>query len=170
MVQVATFSRDSCSDRLQYSVKIDLRGKSFCRDAKFRVSTTHQLFLDRLIDLALRHPDAAGLIVESSFTSIRELVAHRNLFWMFPIDFMLTQRFESIKKIPRLKMPVLFIHGTADLTVPSFMSQKLYAAAPEPKTLILVPGAGHNDMATVAGSQYLQWVKSFVFKKMEPQM
>jgi len=114
------------------------------------------------IDLALKHSEAAGLIVESSFTSIRDLVAYRNLFWMFPVDLILTQRFESIKKLPKLKMPVLFIHGADDLTVPAFMSQKLYAAAPEPKQLFLVPGADHNDTAVVAGLQYLQWIKSFV--------
>ncbi len=75
------------------------------------------------IDLAVKHPNAAGLIVESSFTSIREVVAYRNLFWMFPVNLILTQRFESIKKLPQLRMPILFIHGTADSTVPFFMSQ-----------------------------------------------
>lgn len=114
------------------------------------------------IDLAVKHPEAAGLIVESSFTSMREIVAYRNWFWMFPVDLILTQRFESIQKLPKLKIPVLFIHGTADLSLPSFMSQKLYATAPEPKKLILVPGAGHNNVAEVAGMEYLHWVDSFV--------
>jgi hypothetical protein len=114
------------------------------------------------IDLAVQHSNAAGLIVESSFTSIRDVVVYRNQFWMFPIDLILTQRFESFKKISQLKIPVLFIHGTSDTTVPSFMSQKLYNAAPEQKKLILVPGADHNNTAEVAGVQYLQWVESFV--------
>jgi uncharacterized protein len=114
------------------------------------------------IDLAVKHPKAAGLIVESSFTSIRDVVSARNLFSIFPVDLILTQRFESIKKVPQLRMPVLFIHGTDDSTVPSFMSQKLYNAAPEPKQLILIPGAEHNDAAVVAGRKYLQSVQSFV--------
>ncbi|MBE9049868.1 alpha/beta fold hydrolase [Nostocales cyanobacterium LEGE 11386] len=113
------------------------------------------------IDLAVKHPNAAGLIVESSFTSIRDVVAYRNLFRLFPVDLILTQRFDSLKKIPQLKVPVLFIHGTADTTVPSFMSQQLYNAAPQPKKLLLVPAADHNNTASVAGEQYLQWVKSF---------
>ncbi len=114
------------------------------------------------IDLALKHPEAAGLIVESSFTSIRDLVSYRNLFQIFPVDLILNQRFESIKKVPQLKIPVLFIHGTVDSTIPSFMSQKLYAIAPEPNTLILVPGAEHNNVAVVADVEYLRWIKSFV--------
>ncbi|MCC5649576.1 alpha/beta hydrolase [Nostoc sp. XA013] len=116
------------------------------------------------IDLAVKQPQAAGLIVESSFTSIRDVITYRNVFWMFPVDLILTQRFNSIKKLPKLKMPVLFIHGAADSTVPSFMSQKLYAVAPEPKQLLLVPGADHNDTAVIAGLQYLQWVESFFEK------
>lgn len=116
------------------------------------------------IDLAVKHPNAAGLIVESSFTSIRQVIAYRNMFRMFPVDIILTQRFESIKKLPQLKMPVLFLHGTTDSTVPFFMSQKLYAVAPEPKKLILVPNAGHNDLADVAGLQYMQWVDDFIQK------
>jgi uncharacterized protein len=114
------------------------------------------------IDLAVRRPEAAGLIVESSFTSIRKILSYRNNYWMFPVDLILTQRFESIKKIPRLKMPVLFIHGTTDSTLPAFMSQHLYDAAPEPKQLIFVPGAEHNNVADVAGVKYLHWVRSFV--------
>lgn len=113
------------------------------------------------IDLAVQHPEAAGLIVESSFTSVRQMVDYRNSFWMFPVDLILTQRFDSIRKVPNLKMPVLFIHGTADLTVPAFMSQNLYAATNVPKKLLLVPGAGHNNVAEVAPFEYLQAVRSF---------
>ena len=113
------------------------------------------------IDLALLHPNAAGLIVESSFTSVRQMVDYGNTFWMFPVDLILTQRFDSIKKVPNLKMPVLFIHGTSDLTVPAFMSQNLYAATNVQKKLLLVPGAGHNNVAEVAPFEYLQTVRSF---------
>jgi pimeloyl-ACP methyl ester carboxylesterase len=114
------------------------------------------------IDLAVRHPDAAGLIVESSFTSIRQMVDRRGQFWMFPVDLLLTQRFDSIDKVRSLSVPVLFIHGTADTVVPSVMSQQLYAATPAFKQLLLVPGAGHNNVMEVAGSQYLQTVQNFV--------
>lgn len=114
------------------------------------------------IDLAVKQPQAAGLIVESSFTSIREVVTHRNMFRIFPVNLILTQRFESIKKVAKLKIPVLFIHGTEDSVVPSFMSQKLYAVAPEPKNLILFPSGAHNNVAELAREQYLQWINDFM--------
>ncbi len=114
------------------------------------------------IDLAVKHPEAAGLIVEGSFTSIRKMIAHRNNFWMLPVNLILKQRFDSIVKVPNLKIPVLFIHGTADEVVPPFMSKNLYEATPEPKNLVLLPGGRHNDLAEVVPSVYYQAVQSFV--------
>ncbi|MBV9387363.1 MAG: alpha/beta fold hydrolase [Chroococcidiopsidaceae cyanobacterium CP_BM_ER_R8_30] len=114
------------------------------------------------INLALQHPDAAGLIVESAFTSMRQMVDYEGKYWMFPVNLLLNQRFDSINKIKSLQVPILLIHGTADSVVPYTMSQQLFAAAPELKQLVLVPGAGHNNVAEVAGSQYFQEVKKFV--------
>jgi uncharacterized protein len=114
------------------------------------------------IDLAAKNPEAAGLIVEATFSSIRDIVKYRKQFWMFPVDLMVTQRFESIVKVPNLKMPVLFIHGTNDSTIPASMSEKLYAATPEPKLLLLVPGAEHNDIGASAPQKYRQAVESFL--------
>ncbi|KOP28224.1 phospholipase [Hapalosiphon sp. MRB220] len=118
----------------------------------------HSLGGATAIDLAIKQPEAGGLIVESSFTSIRQVVSYRKTFRMFPVDLILTQRFESIQKVPRLKMPVLFIHGISDITIPAIMSEKLYAAAPEPKKLLLVADAAHNNVAEVAPEEYLQAV------------
>ncbi len=96
-------------------------------------------------------------------TSIREIVEHQGRFWMFPVDLILTSRFDSISKVRSLLVPVLFMHGTSDLQVPSAMSQQLFAAAPEPKQLVLFAGAGHNNLAEVAGSsQYFHAVQKFV--------
>lgn len=114
------------------------------------------------IDLAVKKSDAAGLIVESSFTSIRDMVARQKMFSIFPIDLILTQRFESIEKLPNLKMPVLFIHGSDDSTVPTFMSQSLYAVAPEPKKILTISGAGHNNVAEVAPHDYKKAVYSLI--------
>jgi uncharacterized protein len=115
------------------------------------------------IDLAVRHPEAAGLIVEGSFTSTRAMVNfQKGLFWLFPIDLLLTQRFDSLSKVDRLQMPVLFIHGTADNVVPVEMSKKLFDAAPEPKQLYIVPDGGHTNVAQIGGAEYLQIVSQFL--------
>lgn len=115
------------------------------------------------IELASRQPEAAGLIVECSFTSIREMTDYRYpWFVIFPIDQLLTNRFDSLSKVPHLQMPLLFIHGTADETVPYAMSQTLFAAAPQPKQLFTVPGAGHENLAKLGGETYLQTIRDFM--------
>lgn len=112
------------------------------------------------IDLALHHPEAAGLITESTFTSMVEM--GKLSYAYLPVDWLLNQRFESLKKIAALKIPVLLIHGTWDKTIPVRMAQQLYAAAPPPKTLILIEGGEHNNSAAVGWTEYRDAMEAFV--------
>lgn len=114
------------------------------------------------IDLAVRNPEAAGLIVESTFTSMRELVDEQGIYALFPKNLLLRHKFDSISKVKSLQMPILLIHGTHDLIVPTIMSQVLYDAITAPKQLFLVPGAGHNNVVSVAGVQYQQIIQQFI--------
>ena len=50
--------------------------------------------------------------------------------------------------------PVLLVHGTGDRLVPHRFSEALYAAAPEPKKLVLVEGGGHYNTSWVGATQY----------------
>jgi uncharacterized protein len=96
------------------------------------------------IDLAQRQPQAYGLIVQSSFTAMADVIKRRGEWYsQFPIDILLTEKFDSVTKVKTLKVPVLFIHGTDDRIVPVDMSQTLYAQAPEPKMLWLVEAGAH---------------------------
>ncbi|HEY9642306.1 MAG TPA: alpha/beta hydrolase [Coleofasciculaceae cyanobacterium] len=114
------------------------------------------------IELAIHHPQAAALIVESSFTSIRHMVDRTMNLSFFPVNLLLTQHFNSIDKVKALQMPVLFIHGTADTRTLPDMTEDLYAAAPHPKQLYLVPVAAHNDVAMIGGDAYLAVVQKFL--------
>ena len=97
------------------------------------------------IELGLRHPEAAGLIVHNSFTSMEKMVERNSQFRLFPVKLMLTQRFNSIAKVKLLRLPVLFIHGADDTYIPATMSKTLYENTPKPKRLLLVPKARHNN-------------------------
>jgi fermentation-respiration switch protein FrsA (DUF1100 family) len=112
------------------------------------------------IDLAMHHPEAAGLIIESSFTSAVEM--GKLAYPFLPVDWLLDQRFDALKKISRLKIPVLLIHGTWDKRVPVKMAQQLYAAAPQPKTLTLIEGGEHNNSGAVGWTEYRDAVTAFV--------
>lgn len=71
---------------------------------------------------------------------------------LFPVEWLLTQRFDALSKVPDLGLPVLFIHGSEDRLTPLEMAESLYEAAPEPKQLVVIAGAGHNNVAEVGGS------------------
>ena len=122
------------------------------------------------INLAVNNPKIAGLIIQSSFTSMRDMVTHQKIYNFLPINLILTQRFDSINKLPKLKMPILFIHGMEDSIVPAKMSQILYdrlTASPRseresvPKQILLIPNADHNDVAFVGGQKYIDTIYNF---------
>lgn len=120
------------------------------------------------INLAVQQPQAAGLIVQGSFTSMGEMAHRTTPFSFLPINWLLTQRFNSIEKVSRLEMPVFYIHGVEDREVPADMSQSLYEASPTPKHIWLVPGAGHNGLADVAGQAFFDQIKAFLDLSLYP--
>jgi fermentation-respiration switch protein FrsA (DUF1100 family) len=83
------------------------------------------------------------------------------VYWMFPVDWLLHQRFDALAKVPMLRVPMLFIHGTADSEVPHAMSERLFDAARAPKWLTLIPGGGHEDSAMVGEAIYTRAVLDF---------
>ncbi|THD01182.1 hypothetical protein B1810_21415 [Panacagrimonas perspica] len=63
--------------------------------------------------------------------------------------------------IRQVEAPLLLIAGSKDRRTTVVESEALFAAAPEPKALWVVRGAGHVDFAKYAGSAYEQRVLSF---------
>lgn len=116
------------------------------------------------LDLAIKHPEASALIMQSSFTSTAEAIKHRDWLWIFPVDLLPKQRFDSISKIRSFRIPVLFLHETADSVVPSYMSQQLYNAALEPKQLLLIPEAEHFRIYQPGCNSYLLAIQKFIQK------
>lgn len=113
------------------------------------------------LDLAVRKPSAAALIVEGTFTSIRDMVKYQKIYNLFPTDWLLTQHFNSLSKLRLLKVPLLVIHGKDDRVVPVRMGETLYEAAPVPKQLFLVSDAGHNNIGSVGEDEYNRRVEEF---------
>ncbi len=111
------------------------------------------------IDLASRH-ECGGLIVESSFTTAREMARRMLLIPFF--EYVPKSRFDSLGKIARVRAPILVIHGTRDEVIPYFMGERLYLAAPQPKSFLALEGAGHNDVLPVGGQRYLERLRGFI--------
>jgi alpha-beta hydrolase superfamily lysophospholipase len=106
-------------------------------------------------------PPVRGLIIESTFTNLADVataIANTSL----PVRWLLSQKFDSLDKIAEINMPVLIVHGTDDRYVPSRFSEQLFAAAREPKTLLLVPGGTHNNSMRLGRDAYSQALQTLL--------
>jgi uncharacterized protein len=86
-----------------------------------------------------------GLIVESSFTSLREVAAEHfpKLAWLVPKN-----KLHSAQAISEVRCPLLQSHGDADRVISYESGRKLFAAAKHPKHFVTLPGISHNDRPT----------------------
>ena len=107
------------------------------------------------VDLASRRDDVRGLIVEGSFTSIPDVVRHFKWGWL-PVGPLITQRFEAVERIARVKAPVLVVHGSEDRLIPPSLGQALYERAPHPKRFVLVEGGSHHNANALGQAQYAE--------------
>ena len=73
----------------------------------------------------------AGIILESPYTSMVNV--GKKYYPLFPVRFLLKDKFESFKKIKKISIPVLVIHGKVDKIIPFAMGKKMYELANEPK-------------------------------------
>ena len=100
-----------------------------------------------------------ALILQSPFTSAREMAA-RMLVPPIPWLWRRISRvhYETITIVAGLSAPVWVAHGTRDVVIPVRMGRQVFAAARERGELLLVDGAGHNDVADVGGDRYWAWI------------
>jgi fermentation-respiration switch protein FrsA (DUF1100 family) len=105
-----------------------------------------------MVDLAAKE-GARGLVLLGTFTSLADVAAF-HYPWL-PVKLLMRSRLDSRTKIGGYHGPLLQVHGDADTIVPPRLAQALFDAANEPKRLVLVPGADHNDPPTAQLRQAL---------------
>jgi len=117
------------------------------------------------VRLAGEHAPYA-MILRSPYTSFADMGRH-HFFSRIP-TWMFRDRFPSIDRIARVGSPLLVIAGTADTVVPVSQSQQLFQAAREPKRLLILPGADHNDEALNAGPEVIAAIMHFLRERRLP--
>ena len=118
------------------------------------------------VDLASRR-ESAALILESGFSSASDLAATVLPILPRRLHFLAKNRFESSQKLAGVRCPVLITHGDPDLTIPTEHARLLFAAANEPKKLLIFSGAGHNVFGSL-GEGYLNQVADFLRTAIKP--
>ena len=105
------------------------------------------------VNLASEAADSKGLIVEGTFTSIAEVFQSLKWGWL-PVTPLITQRFDSVEKIGRVRTPVLVVHGSGDTVINPALGRALFERARGPKRFVLVDGGTHHNTIAVALPQY----------------
>jgi uncharacterized protein len=85
-----------------------------------------------------------GLILEAPYTSITKLGSETYPF--LPVDLLLIDRYDTDRVIAQVKVPLLVMHGARDRTVPLAMGREIARLANEPKRLVVLADAGHNNL------------------------
>lgn len=91
-------------------------------------------------ELAVRHP-CALLVLISPYTSIVDM---GKIIAGPAATLAVPDRYDNLAKLPRVRCPVVILHGTRDEIIPVRMGRALAKAVPG-ATLVEVPEASHND-------------------------
>lgn len=132
--------------------------------ANQRVIYGHSMGSAVAVDLASRldgSRDYRALILESAFTSFADVAAEAGLTARVLLGLG-RERFASVEKIHRINAPLLMLHGSADATIAPHLGHALFAAAPAPKTWVLMKGGGHSDLAQVDAALYQATLRQFM--------
>ncbi|XP_008661314.1 uncharacterized isoform X1 [Zea mays] len=91
------------------------------------------------LHLASRLPRLRGVVLHSAILSGLRVVCHVNFTFCFDI-------YKNVKKIKKVKCPVLVIHGTDDDVVDWSHGKELWRLAREPHDPLWIKGGGHCNL------------------------
>ncbi|MGN0334769.1 MAG: alpha/beta hydrolase [Lachnospiraceae bacterium] len=118
-----------------------------------------------------------GIISDCAFTSAKEVFTHvlRHMIHLpaFPMmqiaDLMNRRRAgygldecNSAREVRKAKVPILFIHGSADTFVPCRMCETIYENCASPKQKLIVEGAAHAESYYKAPEKYEEALDMFI--------
>lgn len=114
------------------------------------------------IQTAVHAGDAlSGLIIESGFSDTFGLLARMGVRVQHATEE--TDGAANAIKMRQVHIPTLILHGERDVLIPPSDGRTLYEeCGAADKTLILIPGAGHNDIMMVGMQDYFQAIATFV--------
>lgn len=117
------------------------------------------------------------IIEDCGYTSVKDQLAYQlkrmyrlPAFPFLPVTSLLTKlragyffgEASALKQVRQSQTPMLFIHGDADLFVPTEMVYELYENGPAEKKLYIVPGAGHGLARQADPANYDKEVIRFI--------
>lgn len=102
-----------------------------------------------------RRRELAGLVLESTFTSVHPLARR----FIVP-SLLIRDPFDNLAVVRDFERPILIVHGTRDMMIGYAHAEKLAAAAPDAR-LLPVP-YGHNDIPYLSHEHWEPIVEFFL--------
>jgi len=95
------------------------------------------------VAIAAEHP-VGKLILEAPYTSAVDVAAA--MFPFVPVRLLMRDPFHSDRRIARVNVPLLIMHGDADPAINIRFGERLFALAHQPKQFVRFPGGGHDNL------------------------
>jgi fermentation-respiration switch protein FrsA (DUF1100 family) len=87
---------------------------------------------------------ARALVLEATFSRMTDAAA--NMFPWLPVRLVMSNRYNSIKRLQKFSGPVFQSHGASDEVVPITLARKLFDSSPsKDKQFYEIAYARHND-------------------------
>jgi pimeloyl-ACP methyl ester carboxylesterase len=123
---------------------------------------------------AAEDPRIIEVIAVSAFASMREAVRDRVPVFLRAgalepafreaeaLGHMKVDGADTAAAARSVRVPTLLLHGTGDTVVPPVQAREIEAALVGPSELVMVPGAGHDDVlaSELAWRAILQWIEA----------
>lgn len=168
-------------DRLDVLHWAEIAGRLFGKPGEGAQIVVHGISMGAATAMCMtaeKLPGTIKCIVEDcGYTSVNEEFAHQlseqfglPAFPLIPVTSMLCKMkydwwfgdCEPIDRMRNCRLPVLFIHGSKDNYVPTYMAYDLFRSKPEPKQLVIFKNAAHLTAYKSAPKKYAQQVERFV--------
>lgn len=108
--------------------------------------------------LAGRFPDrVAGVAFMTPFARLAD-VAQRVVPWL-PVRWLLRDDFDNVAALRAYRGPIVVVVAERDEVVGADQGRRLHETYAGPKTLLLIPGAGHNDFPMGPSAPWVRGVR-----------
>lgn len=114
------------------------------------------------LEAAANHADRfQGFVIESGAANLRRMAARLGVDIEGDEAAGLVEAHEA--KVSSIQLPVLILHGERDELIPVEQAAYLHdQLAHLPREIVVIPGAGHNDILPVGYRQYFGAIRDFI--------
>lgn len=158
-----------------YYEKLDLRRVLDHAGADHVILIGHSLGAAVALQTAAIDPRVRTVVAAASYSDLRTVATERApfIFTRRSIDasFERAERDANFRvdevspanAAAKISVPVLIIHGQADRNTAPAHAERIHAALRGPKTLLIVPGVGHNDvLGGKVWDQIEEWLRALI--------